>query len=97
MFLDCPAYLDGDGTRRCGLPAEVEQWYAMRSTDGPVESARIRCPAGHVFNGLVESLAGSDRLQQDRAQVAVAQHDRIALHTARSGGLGCDFVGVFGT
>jgi hypothetical protein len=23
MFLDCPAYLDGDGAARCGLPAEV--------------------------------------------------------------------------
>ena len=23
MFLDCPAYLDEDGTARCGLPAEV--------------------------------------------------------------------------
>ncbi len=50
MFLDCPAYLDGDGTRRCGLPAEVEDRYAMPSTGGPVECARIRCPAGHWFN-----------------------------------------------
>ncbi len=56
MFLDCPAYLDRQGTARCGLPAEVADRYTMTSTDGPLESARIRCPDGHVFNGPVESL-----------------------------------------
>ena len=56
MFLDCPAYLDRHGTVRCGLPAEVEDRYTMTSTDGPLESARIRCPDGHMFNGPVESL-----------------------------------------
>jgi len=56
MFLDCPAYLDARGTARCGLPAEVEYWYAARSSDGPVESAKIRCPLGHWFNGPLESL-----------------------------------------
>ena len=56
-FLDCPAYLDGDGARRCGLPAEVEDRYTMPSTGGPVECARIRCPAGHWFNAPAEFLA----------------------------------------
>ncbi len=56
MFLDCPAYMDRHGAARCGLPAEVEAWYAVSSTDGPLESAKIRCPRGHVFNGPVESL-----------------------------------------
>jgi hypothetical protein len=56
MFLDCPAYLDQRGTVRCGLPARVEYWYTLESTDGPLESARIQCPAGHVFNGPVEAL-----------------------------------------
>ena len=55
-FLDCPEYLDHDGSQRCGLPAEVEQWYAVGSTDGPLESAKIQCPRGHMFNGPVESL-----------------------------------------
>jgi hypothetical protein len=55
MFLDCPAYLDQDGTRRCGLPAEVRCRFTMRSTGGPLESAMIRCPAGHWFNGTIES------------------------------------------
>jgi hypothetical protein len=55
MFLDCPAYLDTDGTARCGLPAEVEDRYAADSTDGPLDSARIRCPRGHCFNGPVQS------------------------------------------
>ena len=56
MFLDCPAYLDSRGAVRCGLPAEVEYRYTMRSTDGPLESAKIRCPRGHCFNGPVGSL-----------------------------------------
>ena len=56
MFLDCPGYMDRCGSVRCGLPAEVEGRYLMTSTDGPLESARIRCPRGHFFNGPVESL-----------------------------------------
>ena len=56
MFLDCPAYLDQDGAARCGLPAEVTCRFTMRSTDGPIEGARIQCPAGHYFCGAVESL-----------------------------------------
>jgi hypothetical protein len=56
MFLDCPAYLDEEGAVRCGLPAEVRCQFTMRSTDGPLDSAMIRCPAGHWFNGPVESL-----------------------------------------
>jgi hypothetical protein len=56
IFLDCPAYLDEDRTRRCGLPAEVRCQFTMCSSDGPVESAMIRCPSGHWFNGTIESL-----------------------------------------
>jgi hypothetical protein len=56
MFVDCPAYLDHEGAVRCGLPAEVTCRFTMRSTDGPLESATIRCPAGHWFNGPIESL-----------------------------------------
>ena len=55
-FLTCPAYLNSDGANRCGLPAEVEARYTVRSTDGPLESAKIRCPRGHCFNGPIESL-----------------------------------------
>ena len=56
MFLDCPAYTDDEGTARCGLPAAVEGRYTVSSTDGPLESVRIRCPRGHFFNGPVEAL-----------------------------------------
>jgi hypothetical protein len=56
MFLDCPAYLDQEGAVRCGLPAEVRYRFTMRSTDGHLESAMIRCPAGHYFSGPIESL-----------------------------------------
>lgn len=57
MFVDCPAYLGSESATRCGLPAEVEARYTVRSTDGPLESAKIRCPRGHWFNGPIESLA----------------------------------------
>lgn len=56
MFLDCPAYLDERGASRCGLPAEVEYRYGAQSTDGVLESAKIRCPNGHWFSGTIESL-----------------------------------------
>jgi hypothetical protein len=63
MFLDCPAYMDDSGAARCGLPAAVEYWYTVESSDGPLESAKIRCPRGHGFNGPVEYLTftGSGR------------------------------------
>ena len=56
MFLDCPAYLDEDGTERCGLPTEVSDRYAMSSTSGPTENVKICCPSGHRFNGPIEVL-----------------------------------------
>jgi hypothetical protein len=56
MFLDCPAYLDKHGAARCGLPSEVEYRYTARSTEGLLESAKIRCPRGHWFNGTIDSL-----------------------------------------
>jgi hypothetical protein len=55
-FLDCPAYLNRDGTVRCGLPAVVEDSYTLGSTDGPVPSVKIHCPAGHWFSGPVSAL-----------------------------------------
>jgi hypothetical protein len=33
MLLDCPAYLNLEGTVRCGLPAEVRCRLTMPSTD----------------------------------------------------------------
>jgi hypothetical protein len=60
-FLDCPAYLDESGSTRCGLPAEVKTRFLMRSTSGPLESAMIRCPAGHWFNGPIEFLTFDKR------------------------------------
>ena len=72
MFLDCPAYLDEDGTERCGLPAEVTDRFTMRSTSGPLECARIRCPVGHWFNGPIESLTW----HTDRGAEQAATPDR---------------------
>ena len=73
MFLDCPAYMDKSGSVRCGLPAEVEGRYLMRSSDGPLESARIRCPRGHWFNGPVESLTLDERPNTAAEREAVAR------------------------
>ncbi len=69
MFLDCPAYLDDGRTVRCGLPAEVRCRFTMRSTDGLLEGAMIRCPAGHYFCGAIESLTwdGTDEHDPDPA------------------------------
>jgi len=61
MFLDCPAHMDAAGAVRCGLPAHVQYRYTVASTDGPLESAKIRCPRGHSFNGPIESLTWDKR------------------------------------
>jgi hypothetical protein len=60
-FLDCPAYLDQHGTARCGLPAVVEYRYPIRSTEGRLDGAKIRCPRGHWFLGPVDALAMPER------------------------------------
>jgi hypothetical protein len=92
MFLDCPAYLDHERTVRCGLPAEVRCRFTMRSTDGPLESAMIRCPAGHHFNGAIESLTWYDTDQQDRGAAGLGSRaGRDSLrhgHDGRSGDSG---------
>jgi len=92
MFLDCPAYLDRDGAVRCGLPAEVERQFTMSSSDGPAESARIRCPAGHWFNGAIESLTWESRDKRDLGSAGVAfRAGRDAApgsHDRRDGGGG---------
>ena len=41
---------------RCRLPAKVRCRFTTRSSGGPLENAMIRCPAGHWFNGPIESL-----------------------------------------
>jgi len=79
MFLDCPAYMDKSGSVRCGLPAEVEDRYLMRSTDGPLESARIRCPRGHWFNGPVESLTLEERPDASAESEAIAWIKGVAV------------------
>jgi hypothetical protein len=92
MFLDCPAHLDHDGAVRCGLPAEVRYRLTMRSTDGPIESAMIRCPAGHQFNGAIESLTWDGKDNQDRGTCAVTSragpNSLQRGHDGRHGGAG---------
>jgi hypothetical protein len=73
-FLDCPAYLDLNGTVRCGLPAEVTGRFTMRSTDGPLEGARISCPAGHHFNGPIESFTWDPRDNYDPGTAGLGAH-----------------------
>jgi hypothetical protein len=91
MFLDCPAYLDHERTVRCGLPAEVRCRFTMRSTDGPIESAMIRCPAGHYFNGAIESLTWYGKEKHDPGAAAVTS--RARCDSVRSSHDGRDSVG----
>lgn len=79
MFLDCPAYLDDEHTVRCGLPAEVRRRFTMRSSDGPLEAAMIRCPAGHWFNGAIDSLTGSENKHEAgiAAAASAARHGSL--------------------
>ena len=90
MFLNCPAYLDQDGAVRCGLPAEVRCRFTMRSPDGPIESAMIRCPAGHCFSGAIESLTWDGTDKHDPGSAAVtsrAGRDSLQRgHEDRRGG-----------
>ncbi len=74
MFLDCPARLDTEGSMRCGLPAEVRCRFTIRSSDGPLEAAMIRCPSGHWFNGSIESLTGGREGRHD-SRAAAAMTD----------------------
>ena len=69
-FLDCPAYLDRHGTARCGLPAMVEYRYPIRSTEGMLDGAKIRCPRGHWFLGPVDALTMPTRPKEAVRAVA---------------------------
>jgi|HubBroStandDraft_4_1064222.scaffolds.fasta_scaffold277799_3 hypothetical protein len=92
MFLDCPAYLDQDGAVRCGLPAEVRCRFTMHSTDGLIESAMIRCPAGHHFTGAIESLTWDGNRNPGTAGLEYsAGSDSLRHgHAGRDGGGGPD-------
>jgi hypothetical protein len=76
MFLACPACLDPGGGARYGLPAEVRCRFTVQSAEGPVDSAMIRCPAGHWFNGAIGSLPLHGTDQGDRGTAAVASSVR---------------------
>lgn len=79
MFLDCPAYMDAQGAMRCGLPAEIQDRYLASSTDGALESAKIRCPRGHWFNGPIEFLTwDKDWLQPPGRQQAGIASDPVS-------------------
>jgi hypothetical protein len=89
-LIDCPAHRDQDGALRCGLPAAVSCRFTMHSTEGPVESAMIRCPAGHYFCGPIESLTWDGTNTHDpgpAAPISRTGRDRVhASHDNRHGG-----------
>ena len=86
IFMDCPAYMDEQGAVRCGLPAEVEYTYVVRSSDGPLDSARIRCPRGHWFNGPAESLTCDEPTSATVLARASGQRRDAASPPARTAG-----------
>ncbi len=50
------------GTGEWGFPMDASMMFLdLSSTDGALESARIRCPRGHWFNGPIESLTFGER------------------------------------
>jgi hypothetical protein len=62
-FLNCPGRLGEQQAELCGLPAEVQYRYTAETSDGPLESAKIRCPLGHWFNGPIASLVPQETTQ----------------------------------
>jgi hypothetical protein len=87
MFLNCPARVDQDGAVRCGLPAEVRCRFTIRSTDGPLDSVMIRCPAGHHFSGPIESLTPGTADNPDPGNAgASSRAGRDGLQRGRGGG-----------
>jgi hypothetical protein len=82
MFLDCPAYIDERGAARCGLPAKVQIRYTMESSDGPLESAKIRCPSGHLFNGPIEFLTWNKAAPRALAATTPRSSSARAPHVA---------------
>ncbi len=85
IFMDCPAYMDKHGAVRCGLPAEAEHRYAVQSSDGPVESAKVRCPRGHWFNGSVESLTWDKRTSAIVLGAASQKQNATSLQARKAG------------
>jgi len=86
MFVDCPACLVDEGAIRCGLSGEVRCRFTIRSSDGPLEAAVIRCPSGHWFNGPIESLTCDSKDKHDpRAVAAVADASRGGSPAGRGG------------
>jgi hypothetical protein len=72
IFFDCPAWPGEDSAVRCGLPAEVRCRFTVRSADGPIEGAMIRCPDGHWFNGPIESLTWAGKHAHDPGTAGAA-------------------------
>jgi hypothetical protein len=60
MFLECPAYMDAHGITRSALPAEIKIGTWPSQPTGRWKAARIRCPRGHRFDGLSNSIPGVD-------------------------------------
>jgi hypothetical protein len=77
-FLACPAYLDDERSVRCGLPAEVRCRFTMRSSDGPLESVMIQCPARHYFNAPVEFLTFEDGSSRPATRAAAPAREPAA-------------------
>ena len=52
----------------------------MDSSDGPLESAMIRCPSGHIFNAPIEFLSFNEHAtmapENDKASHKSCKNDR---------------------
>lgn len=61
---------------QCALPAEITDWFSLRSTDGPVDHVAMNCVDGHHFAMAV------DRLRADAGRQLRADHAGTGLALA---------------
>ena len=71
----------------CELPAEVTDWFSLRSTDGPVDHVALSCIDGHHFRMALDRLP-ADVIAQLRADQGVngPARDRVLPRKQGSGG-----------
>ena len=62
----------------CELPAEVTDWFSLRSTDGPVDHVALGCIDGHHFRMALDRLPASVIAQLRADQAVNSPADRAS-------------------
>ena len=71
----------------CELPAEITDWFSLRSTDGPVDHVVLGCIDGHHFRMPLDRLP-ANVIAQLRADQGVSSpaRDRVLPREPGAGG-----------